>query len=143
FQLLQKTGDLFSCEDTESLAHCISEDCRMGKGIAVIFKKKFGDVQILKNQGKKTGEVAILKKGKRFIYYLVTKPKFQDKPTYDTLRSSLNAMKKHCITHNVTSVSMPRIGCGLDRLQWEEVSTMICEIFADTTMTITVYTLPP
>uniref|UniRef100_A0A3B5LPS2 O-acyl-ADP-ribose deacylase 1 n=1 Tax=Xiphophorus couchianus TaxID=32473 RepID=A0A3B5LPS2_9TELE len=36
------TGDLFSCPRDESLAHCISEDCRMGAGIAVMFKKKFG-----------------------------------------------------------------------------------------------------
>ena len=48
---MQKTGDLFSCDDSESLAHCISEDVRMGKGIAVLFKKKFGDVQVLINQG--------------------------------------------------------------------------------------------
>ena len=51
FQFVQKTGDLFSCDDSESLAHCISEDVRMGKGIAVLFKKKFGDVQVLINQG--------------------------------------------------------------------------------------------
>uniref|UniRef100_A0A8D2CXB5 O-acyl-ADP-ribose deacylase 1 n=1 Tax=Sciurus vulgaris TaxID=55149 RepID=A0A8D2CXB5_SCIVU len=43
-------GDLFACPKTDSLAHCISEDCRMGAGIAVLFKKKFGGVQELLNQ---------------------------------------------------------------------------------------------
>nr|KAF6506955.1 O-acyl-ADP-ribose deacylase 1 [Rousettus aegyptiacus] len=43
-------GDLFTCPKTDSLAHCISEDCRMGAGIAVLFKKKFGGVQELLNQ---------------------------------------------------------------------------------------------
>ncbi|XP_040975785.1 ADP-ribose glycohydrolase OARD1 isoform X2 [Aquila chrysaetos chrysaetos] len=43
-------GDLFSCPQTDSLAHCISEDCRMGAGIAVLFKKKFGGVQELLDQ---------------------------------------------------------------------------------------------
>lgn len=43
-------GDLFSCPEDESLAHCISEDCRMGAGIAVIFKKKFNGVEELKQQ---------------------------------------------------------------------------------------------
>uniref|UniRef100_A0A4X2LVU4 O-acyl-ADP-ribose deacylase 1 n=1 Tax=Vombatus ursinus TaxID=29139 RepID=A0A4X2LVU4_VOMUR len=43
-------GDLFACPQTDSLAHCISEDCRMGAGIAVLFKKKFGGVQELLNQ---------------------------------------------------------------------------------------------
>ena len=43
-------GDLFACPKTDSLVHCISEDCRMGAGIAVLFKKKFGGVQELLNQ---------------------------------------------------------------------------------------------
>ena len=44
-------GDLFSCADTSSLAHCISADVRMGKGIATIFKKKFQGVKELLDQG--------------------------------------------------------------------------------------------
>ena len=35
-------GDLFSVAVDVSLAHCISRDAAMGKGIAVIFDKKFG-----------------------------------------------------------------------------------------------------
>ena len=53
FSLEEVKGDLFSCPDDESLAHCISQDVRMGKGIAVIFKKKFGGVDELLKQGKK------------------------------------------------------------------------------------------
>lgn len=33
-------GDLFSCPPSSSLAHCVSEDMAMGKGIAVLFKKE-------------------------------------------------------------------------------------------------------
>ncbi|XP_069136169.1 ADP-ribose glycohydrolase OARD1-like [Argopecten irradians] len=143
FQFNQVRGDLFSCGESESLAHCVSEDVRMGKGIAVLFKKKFGRVDELKRMKKRTGEVAVLRDKKRFIYYLITKPKANDKPTYDTLRASLKEMKTHCARNNVMSLSMPRIGCGLDKLSWEEVSTMICELFSDTNMVITVYQLPP
>ena len=46
-------GDLFSCPDTASLAHCVSADMRMGKGIAVEFKERYGHVDELKKQGKK------------------------------------------------------------------------------------------
>uniref|UniRef100_A0A3B3X625 Macro domain-containing protein n=1 Tax=Poecilia mexicana TaxID=48701 RepID=A0A3B3X625_9TELE len=41
------TGDLFSAPNQESLAHCVSEDLRMGKGIAVLFKKNFVKSSIL------------------------------------------------------------------------------------------------
>ena len=33
------------------MAHCVSEDMHMGKGIAVLFKKKFGGVEELRKQG--------------------------------------------------------------------------------------------
>lgn len=34
-----------------------------------------------------------------------------------------------------------RIGCGLDRLQWENVSAILEEVFESTDIKITVYTL--
>lgn len=43
-------GDLFQTDDDVSLAHCISEDCGMGKGVAIMFKNKFGGVSDLKKQ---------------------------------------------------------------------------------------------
>uniref|UniRef100_A0A4W4ELJ7 O-acyl-ADP-ribose deacylase 1 n=1 Tax=Electrophorus electricus TaxID=8005 RepID=A0A4W4ELJ7_ELEEL len=46
-KLMCVKGDLFSCPATDSLAHCISEDCRMGVGIAVHFRKTFGGVKEL------------------------------------------------------------------------------------------------
>lgn len=71
----------------------------------------------------------------------VTKPRYFHKPTYDTLRSSLLALHEHCHGNGVTELCLPRIGCGLDKLQWDRVSRMIREIFADSAMTITVYYL--
>ncbi|NXK65048.1 OARD1 deacetylase, partial [Sylvietta virens] len=134
-------GDLFSCPSTDALAHCISEDCRMGAGIAVLFKKKFGGVQELLDQKKKTGEVAVLQRDERYIYYLITKQKVSHKPTYESMQKSLEAMKAHCLNNGVTDISMPRIGCGLDGLQWEKVSAILEEVFENTDIKITVYSL--
>ncbi|KAI1893128.1 hypothetical protein AGOR_G00140720 [Albula goreensis] len=133
-------GDLFSCPPEEALAHCISEDCRMGAGIATLFKKKFGGVDELKAQKKMPGECAVLWRN-RWVYYLITKKRASHKPTYDSLRQSLEAMKAHCLEMGVTRLSMPRIGCGLDRLKWEKVSVILEEVFQDTSVCITVYSL--
>ena len=51
FQLKEVKGDLFSCPHDNSLVHCVSEDLHMSKGIAVLFKEKFGRVEELKVQG--------------------------------------------------------------------------------------------
>ena len=61
FCLIHKTGDLFSCDKSESLAHCVSRDLRMGKGIAVLFKKIFGCVDELKDQGRFYKELGNIK----------------------------------------------------------------------------------
>ncbi|XP_068996745.1 ADP-ribose glycohydrolase OARD1-like [Embiotoca jacksoni] len=136
------TGNLFSCPEDEALAHCISEDCRMGAGIAVTFKQKFKGVPELKEQKKLTGQCAVLTRKRRFVYYLITKKKASQKPTYDSLRCSLEDMKSHCIKKGVTRISMPRIGCGLDKLQWARVSAILEQVFKTSNISITVYSLP-
>ncbi|XP_028265566.1 ADP-ribose glycohydrolase OARD1 [Parambassis ranga] len=136
------TGNLFSCPEDEALAHCISEDIRMGAGIAVMFKKRFGGVPELKEQKKQTGQYAVLTRDDRFVYYLITKKKASQKPTYDSLRQSLEDMKSHCLENGVTKISMPRIGCGLDQLKWTRVAEILEQVFKHTDISITVYSLP-
>ncbi|TSM04876.1 O-acetyl-ADP-ribose deacetylase 1 [Bagarius yarrelli] len=141
YKLRHVRGDLFSCPSTDSLAHCISMDCKMGAGIAVKFKKNFRGVKELLAQQKQPGECAVLQRGDRFVYYLITKEKYNHKPTYKTLRQSLEAMKSHCLENGVTRLSIPRIGCGLDRLSWEKVSAILEKVFHNTGIVITVYSL--
>lgn len=40
----------------------------------------------------------------------ITKNKYNQKPTYETLRRSLEAMKAHCLENGVTRLSIPRYG---------------------------------
>jgi O-acetyl-ADP-ribose deacetylase (regulator of RNase III) len=151
-------GDLFSAET--ALAHCVSACFHMNKGVARLFKHRFDGVTDLIAQKKRVGEAAVLacpppasanddaKKNKtvgassgRFLYYLVTKDKFWQKPTYQALRSALLDMRKHAQVHGVTAIAMPRIGCGLDKLEWSRVLQLIRDVFsAESGIVVTVYT---
>ena len=130
-QIIEVKGDLFSCPKIVSLAHCVSEDLRLGKGIAKIFRDKFGGIDEMRRQSVKTGGVAVLRRpgGNAFVFSLVTKEKFWQKPTYDSLRMSLKSMREHMRANDVQEVAMPRIGCGLDGLQWNSVRKVIDEVF--------------
>lgn len=103
-------------------------------------RKRFGKVDDLLNQNVKSGGVAILKDNDRYIYYLVTKEFTYNKPTYDSLTASLNAMKDHVAANNVKSVALPRIGCGIDGLEWEKVQAILHKVFSDMPIEMTVYT---
>ena len=50
-------------------------------------------------------------------------------------------MRKHCEEHDVKMLAMPRIGCGLDKLEWSKVKEMIIHTFKNTNTEVTVYTL--
>jgi len=87
------------------------------------------------------GGVGILQDGERYIYYLVTKDRYSHKPTLDNLRHSLHCAQTHCKEHGVTRLAMPRIGCGLDKLKWTDVSKLLDEIFVNNGIDVTVYYL--
>ena len=48
-------------------------------------------------------------------------------------------MTNHANKHKVTQISMPKAGCGLDRLEWHKVERLLKEICAHSNLTITVY----
>lgn len=91
-------GDLFSVSTEFSLAHCVAVDLKMGAGIAILFRNKFGQMDKLKAQNPTTGGLAVLQDNSRFIYYLITKNSSYKKPTYKDLFSSLHAMKAHMVS---------------------------------------------
>ena len=38
-------------------------------------------------------------------------------------------MKGHMLEHGITEISLPQIGCGLNKLEWKNVLTDIIHIF--------------
>ncbi|XP_034102289.1 ADP-ribose glycohydrolase OARD1 [Drosophila albomicans] len=136
-------GDLFSAPKTHSLAHCVGADLAMGAGIAVKFKEVYGKVDELRAQNAGSGEVAVLKDDQRYIYYLVTKPQSWGKPTYDSLQSSLEQMREHMLKNQIDKLAIPRIGCGIDGLEWDKVSALLEHVFGKEQVEIVVYNYVP
>ena len=134
-------GDLFTSPQSASLCHCVSRCLGMGKGIAVLFKRKFKGVDTLRKQNVQVGGVGVLLRQNRYVYYLITKERYFHKPTYGTLTASLQSMCSHAVSNQVKHIAMPKIGCGLDRLQWNQVESIIKSVFKGTNIRVTVYEL--
>jgi len=117
-------------------AHCISSDCKMGAGIAVPMREKF-NLSGLKDLD------PIFRDSPTCIFYnkvynLITKEKYWHKPTYESIKMSLNNMKLHAEQNEIKHIVMPKIGSGLDRLSWPKVREIIKETFEDTNIEILV-----
>jgi len=132
--------DIFTVDKYDYMAHCIASDFRMGAGIAIAFQKKFK----LKNKLFKIAETQDTSPGSCIligkVFNLITKKRSSGKPTYKTLEASLKSMRKQLDEKNESSIKilMPKIGCGLDRLQWGEVSEIIQDVFESSNFQITI-----
>ena len=124
----EEKRDIFTLPKEWYYAHCISADCKMGAGIAVKFNKKFKlkrSLLLLPLEARKHPTCILRNK----VFNLITKNKYFNKPTYDSISASIEKMRFLCKDNNVTKLSMPKIGCGLDRLQWPKVRKIIKDIF--------------
>lgn len=131
----ERKRDLFTVDGKYYLAHCISSDCAMGAGIAVQFQKKFnlrGKLLRYSDETRKHPTCILVDR----VFNLITKERYWHKPTYSSLYSSLNIMRTIAETNNIEYIAMPRIGSGLDRLQWGRVREMIQDTFEDSDIEI-------
>ena len=80
-------GNVFDSKD--SIAHCVSADFKMSAGIARHFKRKF-PTKYPTDLGHSYTPLRPqwLPETRRYLYHLVTKRKYFNKPTYSTLRAS-------------------------------------------------------
>ncbi|XP_046587837.1 uncharacterized protein LOC124292988 [Neodiprion lecontei] len=117
-------------QQKDNLAHCISADYQMSKGIASeLTERKFINREQLREFDTTVIDVISVVHGNRKIYNLVTKPKYSDKPLPHVFFDTLVNFRKTLHEDGVTSSPIPLIGCGLDKIEWSVVRKMIHYVF--------------
>ena len=140
---------IYATEDSvlqqpNSIGHCISADVRMSEGFADFLSHR---IPGLRSTCRKTrlfmGQVYSFwdSTGKRYIYILVTKESFCDKPNLSTFSKTLEAMKIHASKNGISTIAIPKLGCGLDQMNCQEVVKLLRDIFAYADVQLVVYTL--
>ena len=78
---------------------------------------------------------------RRYIYNLVTKEKYSEKLDWSTLATTLQNMQAHATMHVVSPIAIPKIGCGFDQMNWQDVLKLLRKIFAHSDIQSVVYSL--
>jgi O-acetyl-ADP-ribose deacetylase (regulator of RNase III) len=131
-------GDLLLAS-SDAVAHCVSADLKMGAGIALQFRRRYGRPPHNAPVGGVIWQEVDASFG--FIFHLVTKERFWQKPTLETLWRCLQQLRAYVVEWELASLSLPLLGCGLDRLQWEEVRQLVWTALRNTGIHVTIYRL--
>lgn len=149
-----REGNIFNENLNDAmLVHCISRDLAMGQGIAKEIDKKFGIKKILSEPENKAevdrclGNSNVLfvrtKKENTLIVNLITKERYYDKPTLETLRLALESFRMYLLSprNQYNKIFMPKIGTLRDKLDWNDVLRLIREVFSGMNIEINVVDL--
>ena len=142
----EEKRDLLTVPQGYMIAHCISADFALGAGVAKQIDAVFNMREMLNLMWGKISDMEDKWSSPcclpcMNVFNLVTKERYYHKPTLNSLEVSLNEMKDYAVEMGVKKIAMPQIGCGLDRLNWSDVSVLIEEVFGDTDIEILVCVL--
>ncbi|MET1080209.1 MAG: macro domain-containing protein [Pseudomonas sp.] len=127
-------GDMFTVDSPRALAHGCNCAGAMGKGIAVIFRKKWPAMysrykELCKDGFFSLGDVFEWNDGITTIYNLGTQKTWKTKADILAIRKSLEELHRLAIDSGVFEIYMPRIGAGLGGLDWSDVKKVIESVF--------------
>lgn len=147
--ILDAEKELHKGKDPIYYAHCISADAKLGKGVAKLLDDKFSIREEILFYDRiewwlpfKYPWVYTTHWG-AWVFNLITKEHYYDKPTYESLQKALDFLAANCKYRKVKTLVMPKIGCGLDGLKWSRVYMMIMKTLKDIPGDCWIYMLPP
>ena len=134
----QGQGDILQA-DAEALVNTVNCVGIMGRGIALQFSKAFPDNF---DAYRKACDRKQLHPGMMLVYdlcrlqnprYVInfpTKRHWKGKSKIEDIQSGLKALVDEIRKHNIHSIAIPPLGCGLGGLDWRQVRPMIHDAFA-------------
>jgi O-acetyl-ADP-ribose deacetylase (regulator of RNase III) len=141
--LIERTGDLFAFQDFDALAHGVN--CRgvMGKGIAVVFKHRYPKAfEVYRDACERKvltpGGYAVCRTSDPWIYHLAVKDDWRRPSTLAWVEQAINGLIHSAHLNGLSTIGMPRIGCGLGGLPWEDVHALLEHLAAETQVNLVV-----
>lgn len=141
-EVKMKHGSLFEAKElnhpSTMILHCISSDYALGAGFALEIEKRFHIRETLKQIGSYNYPDCLVVNN---VINMVTKGGYWTKPTYKSFNIALEMVRDYCNMTGITQLIMPKIGCGLDKLNWTTCRKSIEEILVSSGIDCIVYVL--
>jgi len=125
--------------DTEAVVNTVNCVGVMGKGLALQFKKAFPEnfkayESACRHSEIGPGRMFVFETGHivnpRYIINFPTKRHWRDRSHYKDIVAGSKALVAELRSHNIGSIAIPPLGCGLGGLDWEKVRVIIEEAFS-------------
>ncbi|MEL6346417.1 MAG: macro domain-containing protein [Myxococcota bacterium] len=125
--IIYVAGDLFHrSQSFSALAHGCNCAGKMGRGIAVAFRKQFPAMYRDYQQSCQIGAFVPgntypWRDGHQWIYNLATHGHWRSTAKLEYVHAALSVMMLHARDQKVREIALPRIGAGLGGLSWDDV----------------------
>ena len=142
-----KTNENILESNTQVLVNPVNCVGVMGKGLALQFKGKFPDYfkdykyRCTKDRVKlgRVNPYCLDKDNNKWLVSFPTKYHWRDKSEISSIKSGLSGLRNFCVNFRVISVAIPKLGCGLGGLDWNDVKPLVEEVFGDVTFDVYIY----
>ena len=126
-----------------SFAHFISADLAMAIGLARQVKSWYpaAPSAIRLRYPPDIGSVLIYFDpiSERYVFSLVTKFRYYHKPTYESVLASLYELREIVIDAGISHLSLPKLASGHDKLDFNIIFELICQVFDPLPITIYIH----
>lgn len=144
--MIEKNGDVFT-SDAPALGHGVNTRGAMGAGIAPHFAKRWPEMEsqyivLCRDQHLNPGETFVYKtEDGRWVYNMASQDLPGPNAAIDWLSGAAEAAAFHASENGVDRIAIPRIGCGIGGLDWDDVSAVLEQIELSYNMQFEVWTL--
>lgn len=141
--MIEIQGSLFDSDST-AIGHGVNIDGLMGSGIAKhfarLFPQMYMDYRALCNAKLLSpGQAHVAKAGTLTIYNIASQDRPGPSARLKWLTEGVEAAMHHASATGHSVLALPRIGCGIGGLNWDDVGPVLAEIDSRYTTELQIY----
>ena len=135
-----KEIDSYKGKNLPLLCFCCSGDFQLQAGISQKIDEKYSIEEFYKKNflNSSSGSACPILVNNLIIIALINRDKKWQGTTYDEMLDCIIHLKDYCLINHIQQIFMPRIACGLDRMNWDIIRPIIKEQFENLDINITV-----